>query len=530
MRVDLTGRRVYLYRRVSSDEQARHGHSLGAQDDAQRAFVAHNRLTIVGAYSDEGFSGRSFDRPDYKRMQAEHTTGQADFLLVTKWSRFARNHTDAVAEIERWRRRGVEVQAIEQWINYADPNHLYQLVFNLVEPDVANRWLSINVRQGMRAALKAGRWVSAPPVGYVRVRDADDRPALAPDPIQAPLIAGAFALAADGALPLDEVYRRAKAQGLRVARSRFFVLLRQPAYVGRIVVPAVEGEPEVEVLARHEPIVDEATWARVQLRFAKPRTSGERKPNERFPLRGLLLCPTCALPQTSSVCGGREGKYGYYWCHRCEKARRPAHRHRDAAVHDAFAAHLASVAVPPSVAAVWRELVRETAKEGAAEGKRRAAEVRRQIAEEETRRARAEDLFIDGRLDRTALDRATARVDERLRALAAQLREAEASADVESAAHVQFALGVLTDLPALWARGDAEARRVLASTIWPAGVVFDGAGFGTSPASPVIALFDSVRAENDGRRPRGGSRRPVRYARVDSNHWPLVPETNALSN
>ena len=122
------------------------------------------------------------------------------------------------------------------------------------------------------------------------------------------------------------------------------------------------------------------------------------------------------------------------------------------------------------------------------------------------------------------------RVDERLRALAAQLREAEASADVESAVHVQFALDVLTDLPALWARGDAEARRVLASTIWPAGVVFDGAGFGTSPASPVIALFDGVRAENDGRRPRGGSRRPIRYARTDSNNRPLVPETNALSN
>ena len=66
---------------------------------------------------------------------------------------------------------------------------------------------------------------------------------------------------------------------------------------------------------------------------------------------------------------------------------------------------------------MWRELVRETAREGAAERKRRAAEVRRQIAEEETRRARAEDLFIDGRLDRTALDRAAARVDERLRAL-----------------------------------------------------------------------------------------------------------------
>ena len=33
--------------------------------------------------------------------------------------------------------------------------------------------------------------------------------------------------------------------------------------------------------------------------------------------------------------------------------------------------------------------------------------MRRQIAEEETRRAQAEDLFIDGRLDRTALGTAS---------------------------------------------------------------------------------------------------------------------------
>ena len=188
------------------------------------------------------------------------------------------------------------------------------------------------------------------------------------------------------------------------------------------------------------------------------------------------------------------------------------HRHRDAAVHDAFAAYLAGVAVPAGVAAVWRELVRETAREATAGARQQAAGLRREVTDETARRARAEDLYIDGQLDRAALDRATARVDGRLRDLGERLAAADAGADVEGAAHVRFALDVLGDLPGLWARGDAEARRVLAGSIWPSGLVFDGAGFGTSPESPVIALFDTLKGETDGRRASEESRRPVRCA------------------
>ena len=518
MRTDLRGRQAILYRRVSSDEQAREGYSLRSQTDALGRLCRDSGIDIVHTVEDDGYSARTFDRPGWKGLLAwlKANRGAADLLLITKWSRFSRNLNEGLAQIERLRALGIEVQAAEQWVNYADPNHLYVLAINLVEPDVANRWLSINVRQGMRRAMLEGRWVSSPPVGYLRVRDASDKASLVPDPVQGPLVAGAFVLAADGALPLDDVYRRSKANGLRVGRSRFFLMLRQPAYAGRIVVPATSDEPEQQVRAAHEPIVDAATWARVQARFEAPRRRGERGPNDAFPLRGILRCPSCGLPQSSSHNTGRSATYRYYWCHRCARSG-SAHRHRVEAVHEAFETYLAGVAVPKGVAAVWREVVAETAREGAAESRRRAADVRRQIADEEGRRARAEDLYIDGRLDRVALDRASARVDERLDELGRQLRETEASADVESAAHVRFALDVLEDLPALWGRSDAEGQRVLAGSLWPDGVVFDGSGFAFERPSPVIALFETLRGETDGRRPRSGDRRPVRYTREDSN-------------
>ena len=522
MRTDLRGRRAVIYSRVSSDEQARHGYSLGAQDEALRAFCAHAGIVVVGSYRDEGHSGKSFARPAYQQLVGEVRAGQTDYLLVTKWSRFARNVDDARTEIRRWGERGAEVQAVEQWINYADPNHLYQLLINLVEPDVANRWLSINVRQGMRRAMLEGRWVSAPPVGYVRVRDGSDRATLALCPVQAPLVAAAFVLASDAALPVDEVYRRAKANGLRVGRSRFFDMLRQPAYVGRITVAATETDPAQSVPAQHEAIVDPQTWGRVQARLDNPRRRGERGPDDRYPLRGVLLCPTCRLPQSVTHNTGRSLVYAYYTCHRCGRSeakggRGEAHRVRVEAAHAAAGKTFGALSLPAGVAAVWREIVREQAADTAVASRRRAVDVRRRIAEEDERRARAEDLYIDGRLSPDALARATVRADERLVALRGDLAAAEAEADTEGSAALAFALTLASDFGGLWARGDAEARRVLAGSVWPSGATFDQEGVAFRGDSPLIDLFDVLRAENDGRPPRDGDGRPVRYAREDSN-------------
>ncbi len=206
---------------------------------------------------------------------------------------------------------------------------------------------------------------------------------------------------------------------------------------------------------------------------------GERGPSERYPLRGLLLCPRCGKPETASTTKGRTGRYGYYRCHRCAKDGH-AQRHRERVIHDAFAANLADVAVPAGVAAVWRELVAETARETTSAARQRAT--------------------ASGW---TGWGVSSARQRGR--------------PDVEGAAHVRFALDVLEDLPSLWARSDAEGQRVLAGSLWPDGFVFEGAGFAFGQPSPLIALFDTLQGEMDGRRPRLGDRRPVRYAREDSN-------------
>ena len=50
--------KVFIYERVSSEEQAKYGYSLDAQHEALTEFCKANDHIIVGEYKDEGISGR----------------------------------------------------------------------------------------------------------------------------------------------------------------------------------------------------------------------------------------------------------------------------------------------------------------------------------------------------------------------------------------------------------------------------------------------------------------------------------------
>ena len=45
-------------------------------------------------------------------------------VLVTRWDRFARNLTQALVQIEKFREHGVEVNSIEQYIDYNQPDYI----------------------------------------------------------------------------------------------------------------------------------------------------------------------------------------------------------------------------------------------------------------------------------------------------------------------------------------------------------------------------------------------------------------------
>ena len=86
-------RRVGLYGRVSTEEQALRGFSIEAQVDALKEYCEKNGMKIVDVYLDEGISGAKppLKRPALKRLLDDVEAGKIDMILFTKLDRWFRS-------------------------------------------------------------------------------------------------------------------------------------------------------------------------------------------------------------------------------------------------------------------------------------------------------------------------------------------------------------------------------------------------------------------------------------------------------
>lgn len=89
-------RRVALYIRVSTDEQARHGYSLGAQKEDLEDYAKRHGYAIVDYYVDDGASARKryTTRKALARLLDDVRAGKIDLILFIKLDRWIRNIAD----------------------------------------------------------------------------------------------------------------------------------------------------------------------------------------------------------------------------------------------------------------------------------------------------------------------------------------------------------------------------------------------------------------------------------------------------
>jgi site-specific DNA recombinase len=170
---------------------------------------------------------------------------------------------------------------------------------------------SDRARAGMRAALELGRWVFAPPLGYLP-GDRRSGKSLVLDPERAPLVRRAFEEVASGLHTKQHVLRLVTNLGLRTRTGQplspqsFNQMLRKPVYVGRI------DSPEFGVTRRGdwEPMVSEAVFYRAQgvARNLVPVVAPRVRNHPEFPLRNFVRCASCGRPLTGSFSTGNGGR------------------------------------------------------------------------------------------------------------------------------------------------------------------------------------------------------------------------------
>lgn len=113
--------RVVAYTRVSTSEQADSGAGLGAQRSAIDATAAARGWEIVARFEDGGISGSTLDRPGLNEALAMVERGDADALVVAKLDRLSRSLMDFAGLMERARKRGWSLVALDLGVDTTTP-------------------------------------------------------------------------------------------------------------------------------------------------------------------------------------------------------------------------------------------------------------------------------------------------------------------------------------------------------------------------------------------------------------------------
>jgi site-specific DNA recombinase len=86
--------RAVGYVRVSTDEQAREGISIEAQEDRIRAMAIAKGWSLLEIIKDAGYSGKSLNRPGAKGLIEACRRGAVDVVVVYKVDRLTRKQKD----------------------------------------------------------------------------------------------------------------------------------------------------------------------------------------------------------------------------------------------------------------------------------------------------------------------------------------------------------------------------------------------------------------------------------------------------
>ncbi len=319
-----------LYERLSRDDEMASGdsESIIHQKQMLEAYAAQHGFGNICHYTDDGWSGGSFDRPDWKRLIADIEAGKVGCVIAKDMSRIGRDYlqTGFYTEV-MFREKGVRFIAISNGIDSSVQSSGEFAPFL----NVINEWYirdcSRKVTSVLRAKGMSGKHTTNHAI-YGYRKDPDDPGHWLIDEEAATVVRRIFQLTIDGngphqiarILTAEKVERPAYYLGQRnqgTCQSRDYSgeryiwqgttvadMLTRPEYMGHTVNFRTYKESYKDKRPKKAPkedwvifentqeaIVDEKTWHLAQeLRKVVRRTDTLGEAN---PLTGLIFCADC---------------------------------------------------------------------------------------------------------------------------------------------------------------------------------------------------------------------------------------------
>ena len=324
--MDSTHNITALYCRLSRDDGTDgESNSIGNQKRILSEYAAMHGFTNAVMYTDDGFSGTSFDRPGFQRMLTDIETGRVGTVITKDLSRLGREHTQVGYYTDFYfPSKGVRYIAVEDRVDTETGDGMELSPFRTLCNEMYARDCSKKAKRIYQLKREHGeRTGTKPPFGYMK--DPDKKGHLIPDPVTAPIVQRIFRkfmtdmnihrivreLIA-GRILTPKAYADMRDDGAVKKPERQYawlpetvrVILHNREYTGATVTgktdkPSFKRKEQVKLPSdkwhvtedTHEPLIDKDTFETVQQML---------QGRKRAPLTGhvdkysnLLYCPDC---------------------------------------------------------------------------------------------------------------------------------------------------------------------------------------------------------------------------------------------
>lgn len=166
--------RAVVYVRVSTEEQARGGVSLDAQEERVRAYCQMAGLKVEALIREEAVSGSIAlaERPAGRRLIALIQSGKAAHVVSLKLDRVFRDTEDALRQTRAWDRAGIALHIVDmggQTLNTASAMGRFFLTMAAGFAELERNLIAERTTLALRHKKAHGEVYGTIPLGFDRV-------------------------------------------------------------------------------------------------------------------------------------------------------------------------------------------------------------------------------------------------------------------------------------------------------------------------------------------------------------------------
>ncbi len=303
-----------IYIRVSTEDQAREGFSLGEQEERLKEFCNFKRYNIYKVYEDAGVSAKNDKRPAYQELMKDVKDKTINVIVAFKLDRLTRSVYDIEKLMKTVNEYECDIDCMSDESNTTTSNgRMVMRIMTSVSQNEIEK-CSERTKVGMAGAIKNGHIPNRTTLGFQR-----DNKKLVPNPLTKDIIIRIFDLYLEGKShqKISNIFNKENVLNKTWRDSTIQKILSNELYKGDFINGKRTKHPTYYENVV-ESIVSKEKWDSCQYQKKKNARHYERTATYLF--TNKLKCSNCGcfLGGKASTKKKSGKKYYYYKCDKCK--------------------------------------------------------------------------------------------------------------------------------------------------------------------------------------------------------------------